>query len=47
MLPDILLVDDEEEILEFLERILKPKYRIHTAHDGAAALEKLAAEAGY
>ncbi|KIC95316.1 response regulator [Flavihumibacter solisilvae] len=45
MLPDILLVDDEEEILEFLERILKPKYRIHTAHNGAEALVKLAAEA--
>jgi DNA-binding response OmpR family regulator len=45
MLPDILLVDDEEEILEFLERILKPKYRIHTAHNGAEALVKLATEA--
>lgn len=45
MLPDILLVDDEEEILEFLERILKPKYRVHTAHNGTTALEKLASEA--
>jgi DNA-binding response OmpR family regulator len=27
-LPLILLVDDEEEILDFLERILQPKYAV-------------------
>jgi len=31
MLPIILLVDDEEEILDFLERILNTRYTIYKA----------------
>lgn len=44
MLPAILLVDDEEEILEFLERILKDKYTIYKAENGQDALKTLSAE---
>ena len=44
MLPAILLVDDEEEILEFLERILKDKYTIFKAENGHDALKILAVE---
>ena len=45
MLPKILLVDDEEDILDFLERILKNKYSICKAEDGRVALQMLAHEA--
>ena len=45
MLPIILLVDDEEEILEFLERILRTKYTILKAENGREALNILATEA--
>lgn len=45
MLPLILLVDDNEEILEFLERMLNKKYTILKAEDGKKALEVLNAEA--
>lgn len=45
MLPPILLVDDEEEIVEFLERMLRTKYAVFKAHDGAEALTVLATEA--
>lgn len=45
MLPVILLVDDEEEILEFLERVLKTKYTILKAENGAEALTVLDTEA--
>ena len=41
MLPIILLVDDNEEILEFLERMLKSKYTIVIAKDGQDALAVL------
>ncbi len=44
MLPVILLVDDEEDILEFLERILRSKYSIFKAENGKEALQVLAAE---
>ncbi len=44
MLPAILLVDDEEEILEFLERILKDKYTIFKAENGKDALKILSVE---
>lgn len=44
MLPAILLVDDEEEILEFLERILKDKYTIFKAENGRDALKILSGE---
>ena len=44
MLPAILLVDDEEEILEFLERILKDKYTIFKAENGRDALKILSVE---
>ncbi|HKZ66199.1 MAG TPA: response regulator [Chitinophagaceae bacterium] len=44
MLPALLLVDDEEEILEFLERILKTRYTIHKAETGQTALKILSAE---
>ena len=45
MLPVILLVDDEEDILEFLERVLKTKYTILKAEHGEEALEILTTEA--
>jgi two-component system cell cycle response regulator len=45
MLPQILIVDDEEEILEFLKRILKNKYSIYKAENGKDALEILNTEA--
>lgn len=45
MLPLILLVDDEEEILDFLERMLRSKYTVFRAEDGGAALELLSKEA--
>jgi DNA-binding response OmpR family regulator len=45
MLPAILLVDDDEEILEFLERILKIKYTVFKAENGQEALKILADEA--
>jgi DNA-binding response OmpR family regulator len=38
MLASILLVDDDEDILYFLERILKDKYKILKAQDGQEAL---------
>lgn len=41
MLPTILLVDDEEEILEFLERVLKSKYTVLKAENGNEALSVL------
>jgi DNA-binding response OmpR family regulator len=44
MLPIILLVDDEEEILEFLERILRNKYSILKAENGKEALNILTVE---
>lgn len=44
MLPAILLVDDETDILEFLEDELREKYSIYTAANGATALEKLKQE---
>jgi two-component system cell cycle response regulator len=44
MLPVILLVDDEEEILDFLERILRLKYTIYKAESGQDALKILSAE---
>lgn len=44
MLPAILLVDDEEEMLEFLERILKTKYTVLKAETGHDALMILSAE---
>jgi two-component system, cell cycle response regulator len=44
MLPVILLVDDEEEILEFLERILRNKYSILKAENGKEALNILTVE---
>jgi DNA-binding response OmpR family regulator len=45
MLPLLLLVDDNEEILDFLERILQQKYTILRAMDGAQALQLLETEA--
>lgn len=41
MLPLVLLVDDTEEILEFLERILETQYTILKAEDGRQALKIL------
>ncbi len=41
MLPLILIVDDEEEILDFLERILRDKYEIVKAENAKYALEIL------
>ncbi len=45
MLPLILLVDDEEEILDFLERILCDKYSIMRAENANDALDILNKEA--
>jgi len=45
MLPLILLVDDEEEILDFLERILNTRYTILRAENGKDALKLLETEA--
>ena len=45
MLPHILIVDDEEDILEFLERILRVKYTVFKAENGQEALKILSAEA--
>ena len=45
MLPIILLVDDNEEILEFLERILNCKYVILKAENGEDAIKILQTEA--
>src|SRR5262245_984795 len=45
MLPLILLVDDEEEILDFLERILSTKYTICKAPHAQEALHILQAKA--
>jgi len=45
MLPAILLVDDEEDIIDFLERILKTKYSIFKAINARDALKILDAEA--
>lgn len=45
MLPLILIVDDEEEILDFLERILNYKYTILRAETGNDALKILKDEA--
>jgi DNA-binding response OmpR family regulator len=45
MLPIILIVDDNEEILEFLERILNTKYSILKAADGQEAIKVLETEA--
>ena len=45
MLPSLLLVDDEEEILDFLERMLAGRYTLFRADDGRAALQVLQTEA--
>jgi two-component system, cell cycle response regulator len=45
LLPLLLLVDDNEEILEFLERILNTKYAILKAADGKEAIAILEKEA--
>ena len=45
MLPLIMLVDDNEEILDFLDRILQKKYAIIRATDGVQALKLLETEA--
>lgn len=44
-LPTVLLVDDNDEILDFLERMLKNKYTILKAEDGEEALKILEKEA--
>jgi two-component system, cell cycle response regulator len=45
MMPGVLIVDDEEEILEFLERILRNKYSVWKADNGKEAIQILAVEA--
>ncbi|HEY5392667.1 MAG TPA: response regulator, partial [Hanamia sp.] len=45
MLPLILLIDDEEEILDFLERTLRNTYSILRAENGSAGLQVLKTEA--
>lgn len=41
MLPHILIIDDEEDILDFLERILKTKYQIFRSENAKDAFEIL------
>lgn len=45
ILPVVLLVDDEEEILEFLERLLRNKYTVLKAASGDEAVAVLKMEA--
>jgi DNA-binding response OmpR family regulator len=45
LLPLILIVDDNEEILEFLERIFSNKYAVLKALDGKEAIQILQTEA--
>ncbi len=45
MLPVLLLIDDNEEILDFLERILQHKYTILRAIEGEQAFKLLETEA--
>ncbi len=45
ILPLLLLVDDNEEILEFLERMLNTRYTILKAADGGEAISMLEKEA--
>ena len=45
MLPLILIVDDEEEMLDFIARTLKTKYRVLKVNDGPQALKILEHEA--
>lgn len=45
MLPAVLLVDDEEEIVDFLERILRSRYTVYKAGSGQDALAILKTEA--
>lgn len=44
MLPVILIVDDEEEILDLLERIFENKYTVRRATDGEMAIKMLTDE---
>src|SRR5690242_10116865 len=41
MLATVLIVDDEEEILDFLQRILSPSYKTLRAESGSEALTVL------
>lgn len=45
MLPAVLIVDDDEEILSFLERILRTKYSVYKAGNGEEAMSILQEEA--
>jgi len=45
MLPHILIIDDEEDLLDFLERILKIKYQIFRSENAKDAFEILKNEA--
>ena len=41
MKPSILLVDDNDEILDFVSEDLEEKYQVHTARNGSEAIEIL------
>ena len=43
--PSILLVDDNTQLLEMMEKILATKYRVLTAENGLEALKQLKASA--
>ncbi|RYY13089.1 MAG: response regulator, partial [Chitinophagaceae bacterium] len=45
MLPTILIVDDSDELLEFLERTLSSRYQVKMATNGEEALAILRQEA--
>ncbi len=45
MLPLILLVDDSDDLLDFLERMLCERYQVRRAGDGSEALDILRSEA--
>ena len=43
-LPTILIVDDNQDMLSFISSCMKEDYQVHTASDGAAALDVLQRE---
>lgn len=42
--PSLLAVDDEPDILDFLERVFRKHYSVHRADDGDQALARLASD---
>ncbi len=38
--PEVLIIDDNQDIITFIKTILKHKYQIHTANNGISGIEK-------